>query len=83
MNVEAQKKITVKELHGSLVSWDRCNMSATKEDVEAFVEEASAEHPAFGLVLPGDNSKQDALGAMVLVQSSICHSSKSFQLTFS
>ncbi|CZR51657.1 uncharacterized protein PAC_01534 [Phialocephala subalpina] len=67
MNVEEQKKIPVKQLHGSLVSedrWDRCNMSATKEDVEAFVEEASANHPAFGLVVPDDNSKPDALDAM-------------------
>ncbi|KAF8864656.1 hypothetical protein BDZ45DRAFT_721625 [Acephala macrosclerotiorum] len=67
MNVEAQKKIPVKQLHGSLVSedrWDRCNMSATKGDVGAFVEEASANHPAFGLILPGDNSKPDALDAM-------------------
>lgn len=81
MNVEEQKKIPVKQLHGSLVSedrWDRCNMSATKEDAEAFVEEASANHPAFGLVVPDDNSKPDALDAMVFTQPLIYHLQQEF-----
>ncbi|KAE8450233.1 hypothetical protein EG329_006660 [Mollisiaceae sp. DMI_Dod_QoI] len=39
-------------------------MSSTKEDVEASVDEASANHPEHGLILPGNNQKPDALDEM-------------------